>query len=204
MLHETLSIFVLGTISGITVCSFSCLPFLGPFLLSTGQGFKDGVSSTALFIIGKIAAYTVLGCLAGLLGQVLAFESSGAMRFILGVPLIITGLSLPFIHKAGCGKCHGRSISFFGLGLITSLVPCPALTAVFALAAKDGSILNGALYGLSFGSGLIISPLLIIGGGLSVISSKIKLEAARIMPAIQVISCIIMVLLGTRILFTEA
>ncbi len=204
MYHEVAALFFLGIFSGLTVCGFSCLPLLGPFLLSTGNGFKDGISATVLFILGKITAYSALGGLAALLGHALFIDSSGAMRFVSGAPLIAAGVTLPLLYRKKCGAaCRIRSISCLGLGLVTSLLPCPSLMAVFALAAKEGNVMHGLLYGLAFSSGLMVSPLLIIGGGISMISDKIRREAARFMPAVQVMSGIIMILLGTKIIFLE-
>jgi len=201
---DSLSLFLLGAANGLLFCSFSCLPFLGPYLLGVGRGFKGGMIATAVFIAGKLIAYSVLGGMAAFGGHVLQLDSGGWFRFALGVPLILAGLSIPFVNRNRCGSsCGMRSISFFGLGLVASLVPCPSLTAVFALAAQSGKVFFGVAYGMIFGLGLILSPLIVIGGGLSMISEKIREETSRFVPVVQTLSILVMVLMGVRIIFSE-
>ena len=174
---DVIGLFLLGSFYGTTVCSISCLPYLSPFLLTTGNGFKDGILSSFTFFIGKLVIYTTLGGCAAFLGNAWMFYKEMPVGYIMGIVLIIVGLFLPFV--AG-GKCHkkarfmGKSASLFLLGLSTSLIPCPPLVAIFALAAKEGSIISGVSYGLSYGLGLTLSPVLIAGGCLSLISKKIK------------------------------
>ena len=86
------------------------------------------------------------------------------------------------------------------LGVSTSLIPCPPLVTMFLLAAKNGSFISGISYGLVYGLGLILSPLIIAGGGLSVVSKIIKTEVKGFAPYLQGISVVMIVIMGAKIL----
>ncbi|MFH1953218.1 MAG: sulfite exporter TauE/SafE family protein [Pseudomonadota bacterium] len=205
-MSDIIGLFLLGLLYGATICSISCLPYLGPYLLSTGKGFKDGIFSTFTFLTGKLVVYATLGGCAAFLGNVWMFHEEMPVGYIMGIVLIIVGLFLPFVAGGGCHKkarLMGKSASLFLLGISTSLIPCPPLVAIFALAAKEGSIISGVSYGLSYGLGLTLSPVLIAGGCLSLISKKIKLEALGFIPYMQGLSVLIIVIMGIRLLIQE-
>ena len=199
---ETAGIFLLGLAYGATVCSLSCLPCLGTYLMGCGNGFRDGVISTLYFMFGKVATYTVFGGLAGLLGHVLTL-TAGQMKIIPGLALIGAALLLPFMSSGGCGQRHrtlGKRSSLLLIGMATSLVPCPPLAAILLLAAKEGSWFIGAGYGFCYGTGLMLSPLLIAGGGLALIAQKIRLEFAGFKPWLQGTAMLIMIIMGMQVL----
>ena len=86
------------------------------------------------------------------------------------------------------------------LGVSTSLVPCAPLAAVLLLAAHKGSVLTGISYGLVFGSGLIVSPLMAASGGIALISSTIRQKVSWIGPYLQGTAMVILLFMGIRIL----
>ena len=199
---DATGIFLLGLAYGATVCSLSCLPVLGTYLMGCGNGFRDGVISTLYFLFGKIVSYTVFGGLAGLLGHVLTL-TSGMTKIIPGLAMIGAALLLPFMSSGGCGQRHGASgnrSSLLLIGMATSLAPCPPLAAILLLAAKEGSWLIGAGYGFLYGTGLILSPLLIAGGGLALIAQKIRLEFTGFKPWLQGAAMLIMIIMGMQAL----
>ncbi len=198
---ELFSFLGLGAVYGFTMCSFACLPYLGVYLMGTGQGFGDGVRASFFFLLGKVFTYTLFGALAGALGMVL--DLSAEQGKILGLVLIATGLLLPFVARKRCqGKCQqsGKRLSLFSLGMATSLLPCPPLAAVFLVAAQKGSWLLGAGYGGMFGLGLLVSPLLLAGGSLAHITKTIQFEAKGFTPYLQGISMVMMVVIGLRVI----
>ncbi len=206
MLSELFAIFLLGMVNGLTVCSFSCMPVLGSYLMATGDGFQDGIVSVLSFVVGKTLSYTVLGGTAALLGTIFIEGGLPHIRLISGGLLIAAGLSLPLLRTMSCshgGGCKIKKISLFTLGLSSGFIPCPSLTAVFIIAASKADILHGAACGIVYGLGLAISPLLLLGGIISRISQSIKKEAGHFMPAIQVVSVVILVGLGFRLIFQE-
>lgn len=199
---DVIGLFLLGLLYGTTVCSISCLPYLSPFLLATGKGFKDGILSSFTFLTGKLVVYVTLGGSTAFLGNAWMFHKDMPVRFITGITLIIVGL-LPFAIEGSCHKrarLIGKGASLFLLGVSTSLRPCPPLVAIFALAAKEGSIISGVSYGLSYGLGLTLSPVLIAGGCISLISKKIKMEDPGFIPYMQGLSVLIIVIMGIKLL----
>ncbi|MEN8256754.1 MAG: sulfite exporter TauE/SafE family protein [Thermodesulfobacteriota bacterium] len=197
---ELFSFLGLGVLYGCTMCSFTCLPYLGIYLMGTGQGFGDGVRASFFFLLGKVCTYTLFGALAGALGMVL--DLSATQGKVLGLVLITTGIFLPFVARKQCqGTCRqsGKRLSLFSLGMATSLLPCPPLAAVFLVAAQKGSWLLGAGYGALFGLGLFVSPLLLAGGGLAHITKTIQFEAKGFTPYLQGISMLIIVVIGLRV-----
>lgn len=200
-MNDAAGLFFMGLFYGTTVCSMSCLPYLSPYLLSTGTGFKEGVVSSAAFLGGKLISYSILGGVAAYLGHTLMIKDFLPAKSILGITIIIVGLSIPFINRGGCQKkSHviGKRMSLFTLGVSTSLIPCPTLLSMFLLAAKEGSVIYGASYGFIYGLGIAVSPLILAGGGLSLISERLKIEVKGFIPYLQGISVLIMVLTGIK------
>ncbi len=206
-MSDLTGLFMLGLLYGTTVCSLTCLPYIGPLLLCTGNGFRDGVVSSLVFISGKLLCYLVLGGVAAYLGHLLDINRVIPVTFISGLTLVMVGIMLPFINRGG--QCQGkrqimgRGLSLFVLGISTSLVPCPALATVFMLAAEKGVVISGIGYGLVYGMGIIISPLLIAGGVLSLISRRLKIEVRSFIPYLQGLSAMIIIIMGIRIILQE-
>ena len=202
-MHDAAGLFLLGLLYGTTVCSLTCLPYLGPYLLSTGRGFTDGVKSSLLFLSGKLICYMFIGGLSAYLGSVLTLDKNMSAKWIMGIAIIAFGLSIPFVSRGECcnkRQVMGKNISLFLLGISTSLIPCPPLVTMFLLAAKNGSVFLGVSYGIIYGLGLILSPIIIAGGGITVISKTIKTEVKGFVPYLQGISVVMIVIMGAKIL----
>jgi cytochrome c biogenesis protein CcdA len=196
---ETTGVFLLGLTYGATVCSLTCLPCLGTYLMGCGNGFRDGLIASMFFMLGKVASYTIFGGLAGLLGQVLTL-TDGQQRIIPGIALIGAALMLPFMSAGGCQQQQmaGKRTSLLLLGMATSLAPCPPLAAILLLAAREGACYTGAGYGFLYGTGLMLSPLLIAGGGLALIAKQIRLEFTGFKPYLQGATMLIMIIMGMQ------
>lgn len=194
---EPFSLFLLGMVYGATVCSFTCLPYFGPYLIGSGTGFKDGVISSCAFALGKLCMYSALGGAAAVLGR--ALTVSPTHKVIMGLVLIAVAVTMPFVTKDGCLKrsqVTGKRFSMFVLGVVSSLMPCPPLAAVFVLSAQHGEVLGGVMYGFFYGLGLVVSPMLLAGGGFALISHKIKQEAKEFAPYMQKLAMGIMVVIA--------
>ena len=203
---EIFSLFLLGVVYGLTICSISCLPYLSTYLMSTGKGFRDGIKAAFVFISGKLLIYSMLGGLAAYIGSKLVVNDFLHLKYTIGGILIAVGLLLPFISKGGCTKRHqlaGKRLSLFALGVSSSLIPCPSLVSMSLLAANKGSVFIGASYGFVFGLGLMISPLVIASGVISLISKAVKVEVKGFAPYLNALSVIIIVMMGVRILTLE-
>jgi len=201
MAGDACNLFMLGITYGMTVCSLTCLPYLGPFLAGTGGGFRDGCGSVITFFVGKTFTYTVLGGLAASFGQSMHTNAMG--KTVMAAVIICTALTIPLFSSAQCGRTlrqSGKRLSFFAIGGISGLVPCPPLAAVLLLAASQTTILAGAACGLSFGCGLAVSPAIPLGGLLSFVSAGVTREVATFAPYLRFVSMAIMVLAGIRVM----
>ncbi|OGW33858.1 MAG: hypothetical protein A2X58_07190 [Nitrospirae bacterium GWC2_56_14] len=200
---ELTSALVMGMGYGFTTCSFACLPTLAPYLLSFGQGFRDGALSSLFFASGKAVAYAVLGGAAALAGRGLFPEGGAAGRWIYGSVLVLTGLALPFIsrnHCSGKGRTAASGLSLFAAGFSSSLTPCLPVAGLVAAAAGAGSMLAGASLGLAFGLGIALSPVLIGGGVLALVAKTVRHEARQFVPMIRWIAAAVLIVMGTGIL----
>ncbi|MBC8318224.1 MAG: sulfite exporter TauE/SafE family protein [Desulfobulbaceae bacterium] len=201
---DTLSIFILGVTYGTTICSMTCLPYLGPFILTTGSGFQDGLKGAFSFGTGKIIMYALFGGLAAFVGEV--FNPGPEMQKIMGFSLIGVALIMPFINRLSCREtCKGGTknrLPLLFLGMATSLVPCPPVAAVFLLAAGQDSIVTGMGFGLFFGLGLTLSPLLLTAGGLGLISQNLHRETGKFMPYLRALAMLVLIFLGVKMIFS--
>ncbi len=196
---DLIALFTLGMISGFSVCSLSCLSYLGPYLFCTGRGFGEGIKSTLSYLGGKTLIYSLLGATAAFSKSLLLGPMATTGKTVMGLSLILIALLVPFLQSDKC-RTGPRRISLLGLGVSTSLIPCPIFAGVLVMAAEQSSMWNGAFCGLSFGLGLMISPLLIAGGGISFITIRMKTEISRAMPYLKATAMLIMAASGLRIL----
>lgn len=202
---DILGIFSLSLIYGFTICSLSCLPTLGIYLMGTGQTFKDGLVGGFYFVAGKLLVYGTWGGVAALVGRM--FEVSMLQGRWLGIFVILAALAMPLTASSkttcNCRRSNqqGRRLALLLLGASTSLVPCPPLAAVLLLAAQKGSLMTGISYGLVFGSGLMVSPLMAAGGSMSLIAGVIRQKVSWIGPYLQGSAMVILLFMGLRIFF---
>ncbi len=199
---EATSLFVLGLTYGFTVCTLTCLPYLVPYLMGTGTGFKSGLANSIFFMSGKLITYATIGGVAAFAGHSLDFGRNGTI--FMGLILVGTGLAMPLVNKKNCQKnCQmvGKSLSMLALGAGSSLTFCPPLVAVFTIAAQCGSVSKGVFYGLVYGMGLLVSPLIIAGGSISFISASIRRQLGKHMKYIESSAMLIMVGMGLKIIF---
>lgn len=124
-----------------------------------------------IYNLGRISSYVLLGLLFGFLGGMVTFspKSAGYFYFIIGILMILMGLSLmgkmkiltslessiafnPFFKSFFSKLIHSPSFgSFYGLGLLNGLLPCGLVYFFLASAAASGSALKGGFVMLVFG-----------------------------------------------------
>lgn len=163
-------------LTGLTTGGFTCLALQGGLLLTAiaaqkdgkATGFRQTVLPTTIFVISKIAAYTVLGLLLGVFGSFfqLSIKTQMIIQFIVGLFMIATALRMLDVHpifrrfvltppKAVFKFMRGnaKSGSFFSpliLGLMTVFLPCGTTQAMIVQAIGTGNPLTGALTMLAF------------------------------------------------------
>lgn len=159
-------VWLLGLSMGLTACTVTCLPFMGAWVLGRGGGNRAALRDTGVFLLGRVTAYSLLGGLAGALGAWLTQTLSGGVgNLFVGVASIIAGvwLLLPARRNGSCSAArNGAGTPPFLLGFSLSLTPCAPLASLLAACALSGGAWPGIGYGLSFGLGAALTPLLVI------------------------------------------
>lgn len=171
------TIWLLGLSMGLTACTVTCLPFMGTWALGRASGQREAYLHTAVFLAGRVTTYTVLAALAGAAGLGLAQALGGTWgNLLIGAASIFAGLwLLAKPNGKACGAVPPaptlRPIHFqrktdslppLFLGAALSLTPCTPLASLLALAAHAGSVTEGAAYGLTFGLGAAMTPILVL------------------------------------------
>lgn len=141
--------------------------------LRRGKGFKAGLA----FSLARIISYVILSLLSAGFGRCViskAYEgyAGAVVDGIMGLCLVGLGIvifSKQSLHFWGCpsakinpaaGGASGGKKGLFLLGLLTGFAPCvPMLGLLVYIAVKAENWLQGALFGLAFGIGTLISPL---------------------------------------------
>lgn len=159
------SVWLLGLSLGLTACTATCLPFMGSWVLGRGGSQALVMRDTALFISGRILAYSMLGGIAGGAGVWLAqMMKGGAGNLFIGGASIAAGIwllrSRP--HSPCAAVRAGGSAPPMLLGFSLSLTPCAPLASLLAVAAAAGGVGQGMVHGLAFGLGAALTPLLIL------------------------------------------
>jgi thiol:disulfide interchange protein DsbD len=205
-MNDLSNIFILGLIYGFTTCSFSCIPYLAPYMIGNGGGFREGIKGSVTFVSGKIFTYSLMGGIAAYFGTEVLKMNSNVISYLLGISLIVIGSSIMFKkEKKPCsGKepikrllgQHSKKLPLFVLGIMTSLLPCLPLSALFLMASGSGSSYQGALYGFSFGIGLMISPIVLAGGFFGFLSGRLKMEKPELNGFMKTCSGFILIFMG--------
>jgi cytochrome c-type biogenesis protein len=183
------TVWMLGVSMGLTACTVTCLPFMGTWALGRASGQREALLHTGVFLGGRVFTYTVLAALAGAAGLGLAKALGGIWgNAVIGGASILAGLWLlakpsgkgcsAVSHQGtSCGtvspaptlvapvRVHRRkadSLPPLFLGAALSLTPCLPLASLLALAANAGNAAQGAAYGLAFGLGAAMTPILVL------------------------------------------
>jgi len=160
-----LSVWFLGLSVGLTTCTAVCLPYLGTWALGQAGGGKAAALDTTAFALGKVAAYSVLGGIAGFAGESLLGWLNGSIgHWLIGLVAIGAGiwLMLPRKNHVRCGISRNQRLSPFSMGFALSFTPCAPLAALLAASATTGDIAMGAVYGGLFGLGAAFTPLFLV------------------------------------------
>ena len=142
-----------------------CIGMCGAFAVLCGGRVRD----TALWHLGRMTSYAVLGALAGAFGSLIPGPSWVAAAISLGLMLwFAAGLAglvpeprvvLPGIRQLGAAVAGSSSPTMrYAFGVMTGLLPCGLVYATLGIAVAAGSPLPGALAMVAFGLGT--TPLL--------------------------------------------
>jgi sulfite exporter TauE/SafE len=206
MVPQHISLFgvwVLGLSLGLTACTATCLPFMGTWILGRGGTQLQALRDTALFVSGRILAYTLLGAIAAGAGTWLAqVMRGGTGNFFIGVASIAAGVWLlrpgSKAHVACSTARNAGGMPPLLLGFSLSLTPCAPLASLLAVCAAAGSIQWGMASGIAFGLGAALTPLLILLPLISLLGSNLRENRDWITRWIRWGAAIVLVVLGMR------
>lgn len=169
------TVWLLGVSMGLTACTVTCLPFMGTWALGRASGQREAFVHTGVFLAGRVATYTVLSSLAGALGFGLAQALGGSWgNALIGGASVLAGVWLlrpadrrcspgspPTVAPVRWQRKHDGLPPLF-LGAALSLTPCTPLASLLALAAPCAGLPDCAAYGLAFGLGAAMTPILVL------------------------------------------
>ena len=175
-------VFLVGLLT-----STHCIGMCGGILLAqttdahgvTGRS-KRGLIASAAYNGGRVVSYTAVGAVCGALGAVITytpniksmvFTVAGALVLLIGLRMagILPGLRPAETELPGACSLNARTRRRFAgqpliIGLLTGVMPCGALSAMWLYAMSSGSAVRGALVMLVFSLGTV--PLLFLFGAL--------------------------------------
>ena len=155
-----------------------CIGMCGGIVIAYSSSKIDGsfnrqkkTISHLLYSFGRVTIYVLMGALFGYFGSLFSFDSQAntIFRMIIGVVMILTGLSLigqikflAFIeHNFASSSLYKKTFqaliksksytSFYSLGLLNGFLPCGFVYFFAATAANTSSPIYGALVMLIFG-----------------------------------------------------
>ncbi len=198
-------LFVVGLLT-----SIHCVAMCGGINMSqcmpvqSGQGRR--LLPSALYNLGRVISYTLVGGLAGALGSAVSFSgwARGIVAVASGVFMVVMGLSMmglpwfariaprmPRFLRVKAGQA-GRGRGPLVVGLLNGLMPCGPLQAMQLYALGTGSFLLGASAMFVFSLGTV--PLMFGLGALSsVLSSRFTARMMKVSAALVLLLGFVMV-----------
>jgi cytochrome c biogenesis protein CcdA len=204
----------LGLVYGLSACTVSCLPYLGPVFLASDGGIRRSWRIMLPFSLGRLLSYATLASAAGMAGHYLGSGiADGQVRPVVGVAALLIGLSLlwrrpPASRCRPSGDSPRRRIErrdaqqalmpsgLFLLGASMALNPCAPLGTVLFSAAATASALHGLALGLSFGTGAIVIPSLVYGIGFAYFSRRLRGQLQQHRLTLERLSGLLLILTG--------
>lgn len=188
-----LSVFVVG-LMGAGHCLGMCGGIVGALSMAAANA-QDRWWRLALYNIGRLLSYSLLGALVGIFGFVFEQLLGPWLRFFAGLLVILMGLylanwwrALVWLEKGGA--VLWRRLQPFSkkllplkspwqalpLGMLWGLLPCGLIYTALAFAASQGSAISGAAVMLAFGLGTL--PAIIVSGALATQMQKLLARRA--------------------------
>ncbi|MDR0275396.1 MAG: sulfite exporter TauE/SafE family protein [Burkholderiaceae bacterium] len=203
---------LLGASMGLTACSVTCLPFIGTWALGRASGWPEALRHTLSFLAGRVLAYTLLALFAGMAGMGLANALGGIWGSLaIGGASVFAGLwLLAGKRPAGCARpaAPAEQIIHWGrprdaappflMGAALALTPCTPLASLLAVAAQAGEPLRGAGFGLVFGLGATLTPMLLLVPLAGRMGKALREERDWLAPWLLRAAALVLIALGLR------
>jgi cytochrome c-type biogenesis protein len=209
------TVWLLGVSMGMTACTVTCLPFMGTWALGRASGRGEAFLHTGIFLAGRVLTYALLAALAGAVGVGLAQALGGNLgNAAIGVVSVGAGFWLLRRPVRACGtgtsgltlgaaqpirfQSKRDSLPPLFLGAALSLTPCTPLASLLALAAQAGGALQGAAFGLAFGLGAAMTPIIVLVPLAGRLGREIKSGRAWLSRWLVWAAALVLIVLGLR------
>jgi sulfite exporter TauE/SafE len=159
----------LGLSTGLS-CLGYCAPILVPLLMSGDGRLVQGVRVIGELVLGRLAAYLVIGAAAGSIG---AQMEGPFFRTVTGASMVIMSILFLFYvltrwrpHLSACRWAGERSFRFpVAFGFLTGINVCPPFLLAISYALSTGSVGKGMLFfsGFFIGTSVFFVLLLPLG-----------------------------------------
>jgi sulfite exporter TauE/SafE len=179
---------LLGLSTGL-YCATACFPMLISACFSrAGNGRLAAAKGVGQFLLGRLAAYLVVGAAAGLAGFLLGRFHVAADLLVSTVYLVSGGLMAvygiveSFPHVKACAamsRGFRTSTYMLVLGFLTGLNLCPPFVLAFSAAADLGGVAKAVLFFLVFFLATSVYMLPFLFSGLAAKRVSVR-KAARI------------------------
>lgn len=146
--------------------SIHCISMCGAIqLLFFFPNDKFDKKRILIFHLGRILSYTIIGGIAGLVGNILAINTKVLAILILLSSFCMMIMSLNMLGILSIKKIHfskiaSKSKNLFLIGLLNGLMPCGPLQAMQVYALSTGNLVSGSISMLIFGLGTL--PLMLV------------------------------------------
>jgi sulfite exporter TauE/SafE len=182
--------------------SAHCLGMCGPFALAVGSAapsWRANLQRQAIYSVGRIFTYAVLGAVLAFCGGRLAAALPGwanvpaGLAIMAGVLLVVQGLVAAGVLRrravTAAAACPGAGafkallgarsrVDVFLAGLFTGLLPCGLLYGMLALAASTHDVARGLVTMAAFGLGTVPAMAAAgLGGSLLGLAARRRLHA---------------------------
>jgi len=161
-------------------------------------------------LAGRVLAYTLLALVAGMAGSGLAHALGSTWgNWAIGGASILAGLWLLMGKRSSAcsrpsavqpirwGRPRDAAPPFL-MGTALALTPCTPLASLLALAAQTGEPLRGASFGLIFGIGATVTPILLLVPLAGRLGLALREERDWLAPWLIRAAALVLILLGLR------
>lgn len=206
------TVWLLGVSMGLTACTVTCMPFIGTWTFGRASGTREAFRHTLMFLAGRVLSYTLLAGAAGMAGLGIAKSLGGPLgNFAIGLVSIASGIwMLARARQTQCASMPGAGIQPLrfqrradaappmAMGAALALTPCTPLASLLALAAQTESVGSGAGYGLAFGLGAAMTPILLLAPLAGRLGRELKCGRGWLLPWMMRLAGIVLLVLGIR------
>lgn len=196
--------------------SFHCMGMCGPiaFMLPIDRTYKSrGVLQTAVYHLGRIFSYALIGALFGLLGKGFYFFGlQQQISILVGTIMISTVIAPKLFSKfsltnpivkftQGIKNKLGQSLrskshsTFLTIGFLNGLLPCGLVYMAMIASLTSATVVDGILYMVLFGVGTVpLMTSVVLLGNLTQTIQRQRIQ--KLIPYVVVIIGFVFVLRG--------